>query len=89
MTDYKCVRTLDELKDYIGDNKVFSFDIETSADDEYRGEEHAALDPHKSSITGISFSVSEGTGIYVPLRHNRGNNVTNMQDVESYIAKLL
>jgi DNA polymerase-1 len=89
MTDYKCVRSLDELKDYIDDNKVFSFDIETSADDEYRGEELAALDPHKSSITGVSFSVSEGTGIYVPLRHRRGNKATNMQDVESYIANLL
>jgi DNA polymerase-1 len=89
MTDYRCVRAIDSLRDYIGDNSIFAFDIETSADDEHRGEELAALDPHKSSITGVSFSVSEGTGIYVPLRHGRGNNVTNMQDVESYIAKLL
>lgn len=32
------------------------------------------MDAHKASITGVSFSVSEGTAVYVPFCHRTGQN---------------
>ena len=52
-----------------------AFDFETAPDDPYRDEEKAALDPAKSHIVGCSFSVKEGSGIYVPLAHRVGKNI--------------
>ena len=49
-------------------------DIETSPFEKYRNDDRASLDAHKSSITGISFSVEKGTGIYVPFNHKVGRN---------------
>lgn len=72
--DYKTIRDIAEIEKYLGTADVVSFDFETSAIDEYRDEEWAALDAHKSEITGVSFSVEPGTGIYVPLRHRIGVN---------------
>ena len=72
--NYSCVTTLTAIKKYLAGAGIVSFDFETSPLDEYRSEERAALDAHKSSITGMSFSVSEGSGIYVPLRHRSGKN---------------
>jgi len=46
-----------------------AFDFETAPDEQYRDEERAALDPHKAHIVGVSFSIAEGDGIYVPLDH--------------------
>jgi DNA polymerase I len=51
-----------------------AFDFETAPMVEYRGDEFAALDPHKASLVGISLSVREGSGIYIPLRHKDGCN---------------
>ena len=72
--DYKTIRDIAEIEKYLGAADVVSFDFETSATDDYRDEEWAALDAHKSEITGVSFSVEPGTGIYVPLRHRIGVN---------------
>ena len=72
--DYKCITTIKELQEYIGDNKLVAFDIETSATEKFRNDNKAPLDPHKANITGISFSVEQGTAIYVPLSHRVGEN---------------
>ena len=72
--DYKTIRDIAEIEKYLGAADVVSFDFETSATDDYRDEEWAAIDAHKSEITGVSFSVEPGTGIYVPLRHRIGVN---------------
>lgn len=83
--DYKCVTTLDEVKNYLSDSTIISFDFETAPIDEYRKEERAALDAHKSVIAGISFSVSEGTGIYIPLNHREGKNAENQKELWDYL----
>lgn len=74
-TEYKCVTTVDGIKDYIGDSCIVAFDFETAPDDPYREEDKAALDPAKAHIVGCSFSVKEGTGVYVPVAHRVGTNV--------------
>lgn len=74
-TNYKCVTTVAEIKEYIKDKDVVAFDYETAPDDKYRDESYAALDPAKSHIVGCSFSVEEGTGIYVPVAHKVGKNM--------------
>jgi len=48
----------------------------------------AALDAHKADITGISFSVSEGTAIYVPLKHRSGRNAENQAAIWDYLKLL-
>lgn len=74
-TNYKCVTTVNGIKDYIGDSRIVAFDFETAPDDPYRDEDKAALDPAKAHIVGCSFSVREGTGIYVPIAHRIGENI--------------
>lgn len=74
-TDYKCVTTVDGIRDYIGGSRIVAFDFETAPDDPYREEEKAALDPAKAHIVGCSFSVKEGTGVYVPVAHRIGTNI--------------
>lgn len=63
-----------EIREYIGNHKLLALDIETSPFEKFRNDDKASLDAHKSSITGISFSVVEGTGIYVPFNHKVGRN---------------
>lgn len=65
--DYRLVTTIDGVKRYIGDNCDVAYDLESAPDDQYRGEEKAALDPAKAHIVGCSFSVRPGTGIFVPI----------------------
>ena len=72
---YECVTTVDGIKKYIGNSTVVAFDYETAPNDEYRNEDKAALDAHKAHIVGCSFSVEEGTGIYVPVAHKIGTNI--------------
>ena len=72
--NYKTVRLISDIAEYLGNSAVVAFDFETSPTAEYRDDERAALDAHKADITGISFSVEPGTGIYVPLRHRIGVN---------------
>lgn len=73
--DYKCVTTVDGIRDYIGGSGIVVFDFETAPDDPYREEDKAALDPARAHIVGCSFSVKEGTGIYVPIAHRVGTNI--------------
>lgn len=77
MENYRCVTSVQEIQDYIGNAAVVSFDYETAPNEPYRTEEKAALDPHKSHIVGCSFSVKEHTGIYVPVAHKIGENIDN------------
>lgn len=77
MENYRCVTSVQEIQNYIGNAAVVSFDYETAPDEPYRMEEKAALDPHKSHIVGCSFSVKEYTGIYVPVAHKVGENIDN------------
>lgn len=72
--NYKLALNSQEIKEYIGNHKLLALDIETSPLEKYRNDNKASLDAHKSSITGISFSVVEGTGIYVPFNHKVGRN---------------
>jgi len=79
--NYKCVTTIKELQEYISNNKLVAFDIETSATNKFRNDNKAPLDPHKANITGISFSVEQGTAIYVPLSHRVGQNADHSKMV--------
>ena len=87
--DYSCVTTLDRTVGYLARASLVAFDFETSPLEEYRMEERAALDAHKSAITGVSFSVAEGSGIYVPLRHRCGANVRSPEAVMAYLREAL
>lgn len=78
MENYRCVTSVQEVQDYIGNATIVAFDYETAPDEPYRMEEKAALDPHKSHIVGCSFSVKEHTGIYIPVAHKIGENIDNM-----------
>lgn len=88
-TDYKCVTTVEGIKEYLGNAEVVAFDYETAPNDEYRSEERAALDPAKAHIVGCSFSVKEYTGIYVPVAHLAGENIdkeTFMSFLQSFLS---
>lgn len=71
MEKYILARSVDDVKDYLNGADVVSFDFETAPNDEYRDEPMAAIDPNKSHIVGVSFSVKEGTGIYAPIAHKK------------------
>ncbi|OUP75301.1 hypothetical protein B5F08_11335 [Anaeromassilibacillus sp. An172] len=73
-SNYKNVTDLSTVYKYIKNSEIVAFDYETAPDEEYRQEEKAALDPHKAHIVGCSFSVLQGTGIYVPIAHKTGQN---------------
>ncbi len=83
--NYTCVTTLKKIRDYLAGAAIVAFDFETSPTEEYRSEDRAALDAHKSAITGVSFSVSEGSAIYVPLRHRAGRNIQKPEMVMDYL----
>ena len=74
-TDYQLVTDVKTIEAYIGDAPVVAFDLETAPDDPYRQDDKAALDPARAHICGCSFSVREGTGIYVPIAHRDGPNI--------------
>ena len=73
--NYKCITSVEGIREYIGGAKIIAFDYETAPDEAYRNEDKAALDAHKAHIVGCSFSVSEGSGIYVPVAHKVGKNI--------------
>ncbi len=87
--DYTCVLTLNKIKAYLAGAAVVGFDFETSPLDEYRDEDRAALDAHKAAITGVSLSVSQGSGIYIPLRHRIGKNIPKPEAVMAYLKTAL
>ena len=84
MENYRLVSTLQELRAYLAGAAVVAFDFETSPDAGYREDTKAALDPAKSHIVGVSFSVEEGTGVYVPVAHKAGGNI----DRDAFIGYL-
>jgi len=73
--NYECVTSIEGIRKYIGNHKVVAFDFETAPIELFRDEDKAALDAHKSHIVGCSFSVAEGTGIYVPIAHKIGVSI--------------
>ena len=79
---YKLALNSQEIREYIGTHKLLALDIETSPFEKYRNDDKASLDAHKASITGISFSVEKGTGIYVPFNHKVGRNADFMGTFE-------
>jgi len=84
---YKCVTTLKEIQQYLDGVGIVSFDFETAPDELYRDEERAALDAHKSHIVGISFSVAEGSAIYVPIAHKLGKNAAPLTEIWARLAE--
>lgn len=72
---YKCAIRVSDIRDYIGDHNIVAFDFETAPQNMYRKDTKAALDPARAHIVGCSFSVKEGTGIYVPVAHLKGENI--------------
>lgn len=87
MENYRSVTALPELKAYLAGQAVVAFDFETAPDDAYRDEAKAALDPHKAHITGVSFSVSEGSAVYVPVAHKVGENIENEDALWAYLRE--
>jgi DNA polymerase-1 len=87
---YKSVTSIGEVREYLSSRKgnAVAFDFETAPDEQYRAEEKAALDPHKSHIVGISFSVAEETAVYLPLTHKVGENITDSVELWQYLAEL-
>jgi len=83
--EYQCITTLGELRAYLSEATLVAFDFETAPDEAYRDEERAALDAHKSHITGISFSISEGTAVYVPLAHKIGQNAGKQESLWDWL----
>ncbi len=83
--DYRCVSDIKEIQDYIDNKQLIAFDFETSPADKFRDCDKAALDPYKAVITGISLSIEEGSGIYIPLRHRVGGNAANPQEILDYL----
>ena len=80
--NYKLALSKEEIQEYIGSHNLLALDIETSPFEEYRNDNKASLDAHKSSITGISFSVEENSGIYVPFNHKVGRNADFVETFE-------
>ncbi len=86
MEDYKTIRSIGEIDEYLGSSSVVAFDFETSGTDEFREEEFSALDAHKADITGISVSIQAGTARYIPLRHRNGLNA-DPEEILKYLAE--
>ena len=86
---YKLALNSQEIQDYIGNHKLLALDIETSPLPSFRDDEKAQLNTHKQSITGISFSVVEGTGIYVPFNHKVGRNADFVGTLDWIKANIL
>ena len=84
---YKCITDITALAAYLEKAKIVAFDFETAPDEAYRNEERAALDPHKSHIVGISFSIAESDGIYIPLTHRVGKNTASLTEIWSFLAE--
>lgn len=83
---YTTIYTLEELQNYLATASVVAFDFETAPNEKYRNEDKAALDAHKSQIAGISFSVAEGSGVYLPIAHRNGKNATDIPLIWDWLA---
>ena len=89
MENYRTITKLPDLQDYLAGQPVVAFDFETAPDEPYRNEARAALDPHKAHIAGISFSVSAGSAVYVPVTHKVGKNIENADALWAYLKESL
>ena len=87
MSEYKLAKSTDDVKKYLKNADIISFDFETAPNDEYRDEPMAAIDPHKSHIVGVSFSVKAGTGIYAPIAHKNTSLNIDMFGILKEFAK--
>ncbi len=87
--NYQCVYTISQIQRYLADAKIVAFDFETAPLDAYRDEDKAALDAHKAHIVGVSFSVAEGSAIYVPLRHRIGRNADDAENVLAALTHMI
>jgi DNA polymerase-1 len=85
--EYRCVTDLAKLQDYLGGARLVAFDFETAPREEYCKDEKATLDAHKADIAGMSFSVSEGTAVYVPLRHKTGKNAGSPDKIMQWLTE--
>ncbi|SDN06880.1 bifunctional 3'-5' exonuclease/DNA polymerase [Acetanaerobacterium elongatum] len=85
--NYQCVTTHEEIHRYLEGADIIAFDFETAPMNNFRNEDKAALDAHKAEIVGVSFSVSEGTAIYVPFTHRVGRNSSDPQGIINYLTK--
>ena len=83
--EYRCLTDLDQIKEYVDNDRPIAFDFETSPNELYRREDKAALDAHKAHIVGISFSVDEGDAIYVPLTHDSGTNAEQQDELWAFL----
>lgn len=86
--EYRCVTDPAEVKAYLGDSKIVSFDYETAPDEGYRDEDKAALDAAKSHICTLSLSVREHTGIMIPVAHKVGPNMPRAE-FDALLVELL
>ena len=82
---YKSINTLKDLQNYLSGASIVAFDFETAPDKKYRNEDKAALDAHKSHIVGISFSVAEGSGVYLPIAHKVGQNADGLTEIWAWL----
>jgi DNA polymerase-1 len=86
---YRCVTKTAEVHEYLSTASAVGLDIETSPLESYRDEPKAALDPHNAQITGISFSIAENSGIYVPLTHRAGISIDNTIEFWNFLSSFL
>ena len=84
---YQRISTLAELRQYLSGASVVAFDFETAPDEAYRSEDRAALDAQKAHIAGISFSVDEGSAVYLPLAHRTGGNAANQEEIWQWLTE--
>lgn len=84
---YQSIYTLKKLQNYLAAASVVAFDFETAPVEKYRNEDKAALDAHKSHIAGISFSVAEGSGVYLPITHRIGRNADGLPEIWAWLAE--
>ena len=83
---YKSILTLEELQNYLSGATLVAFDFETAPEETYRREDKAALDAHKSHIVGISFSVAEGDGVYLPIAHRIDQNAAEPESIWNWLT---
>jgi len=83
---YRVTTNIGEVKNYLSTASAVAFDFETSPDEPYRDDNKAALDANKASIVGVSYSVGEGSAIYVPIAHRIGDNADE-SEVMAFLAE--
>jgi DNA polymerase-1 len=84
---YRAVTSVGEIREYLSGKTLAAVDFETAPDEQWRNEDKAALDAHKSHIVGISFSTAEDSAIYIPLTHKIGANINNAVELWEFLAE--